>query len=299
MNHPDAYYSAGHALYHNRYTTMGTRIDVVIQGRDRLSSENAFNDFCHELKRLDGLMSRYDEHSEVSMINRLAFRRPVEAGRELFGILQQCRDYHKRTLGIFDIGLGEHTGRAGNVSADRREPVNRSPSAGMQGIILDPEQNLVRFSNSDIQIDLGGFGKGYAMESARTMLISSGISNAFISFGNSSILALGNHPSGSGWMAGIQHLMEPAKSVYKFVLHDESVSTSGAAGIIHPRKGQIESGKRHVSVKSPSATDAEVLSTTLILAEPAEALEILSGFPGCQAIIVDYEDAGNAVVTEL
>jgi thiamine biosynthesis lipoprotein ApbE len=96
--------------------------------------------------------------------------------------------------------------------------------------------------------------------------------------------------------------------VYTFALHNQSVSTSGLraikgdrdkpAHVYHPGMGYLESAPRHVSVLSSSATDAEVLSTVLLISGADKARGMLEKFPGCRAVQVDYLE-GSTRVTEL
>ena len=61
----------------------------------------------------------------------------------------------------------------------------------------------------------------------KKILLKSKIFNAFISFGESSVLALGKHPYGDFWRVGIKDLFHDRKNAYVFDLLDGSVSTSG------------------------------------------------------------------------
>ena len=288
---------------------MGTRFDVILHGQSGELAEGVFNSMVSELSRLEGMMNRFDEYSQVSTINHLARDRAVTIEKELFGILLMCREYYEKTGGLFDVSLGKLADLVRSGHSDPDEMNGLIIKTGMSNVILDEVNLSVRFSEPDVKIDLGGFGKGYAMNCIKSLILSSEISNAFISFGDSSVMALGNHPSGLGWKAGIQHLFYPGDSIYTFELHDESVSTSGLnpkarevsspAHIIHPGRGFVNGDRKHISVKSTSALDAEVLSTTLLLAEVSEMGCIMTNFKECHAIQVDYNEAGSASVKEL
>jgi thiamine biosynthesis lipoprotein len=310
MNLADAaYYSDEHGLYHNHCQAMGTRLDVILHGVERPSGDQAFKMIYSTVSELELILSRFDENSPISMINHLASKNAVVAGDDLFSILSMCKDYHERTSGLFDSGIGRVIAgiRNGNTEPDTiREMLEHS---GMDNIILEPGNKSVRFLDDYVEIDLGGFGKGYALDRIKSRLISIGISDAFISFGDSSILALGNHPYGQGWKSGVNHLFKPGESLFAFDLMNESLSTSGtgpgksrdhlAGHILHPVKGFLEPGLLHISVTSESAVDAEVLSTAMIAATEEEKGMLLERFPGCRAVQVTYDDAGNASVREL
>lgn len=311
LSQAGAYYSRDLSLYYNHGQVMGTRLDVIFQGQDSKVADNAFAGLMNELFRLDKMMNKFDEYSQVSMINKLAYIKTLNLDKELFNILLKCKEYHKRTSGLFDISLGNladivKSGRIENSDIQITELIENT---GMDNLLLEENDSSVRFLKPEMNIDLGGFGKGYALDCIRSLLKSNEISNAFISFGHSSVMALGNHPQGSGWRAGIQHIYKPLESVYSFDLHNESVSTSGPnplAGdlsnpshVIHPGKGMVKNRQQHISVKSASATDAEVLSTALLIADAGEIQAMLSAFHGCHAIGVDYDSEGKSSIREL
>ena len=201
-------------------------------------------------------------------------------------ILIKCREYNTLTLGKFDVTLlplqqfwqkQQMNGFDSNqVRTD--ELTNILDKTGMKHIIMNPDNYSVKFDRSGINIDLGGFGKGYALDRIKARLIGIEISDVFISFGDSSILALGNHPHGQGWKSGINHLFKPGESLFVFDLMNESLSTSGTGPgksrdhltghILHPVRGFLEPGFLHVSVTSELAVDADSGTVDLLHGEP-------------------------------
>ena len=74
--------------------------------------------------------------------------------------------------------------------------------------------------------------------------------------GNSSVLALGNHPVGSGW------------KVNNILLHDECLTTSGNDSperrhIVSPRNGKLVEGVQQIAVVTSNGAIGEILSTAL------------------------------------
>ena len=306
-----AYYSSEHSLYHNHSQVMGTRLDVIFQGQDMELSEKAFEYILSELKRLDRMMNRYDPYSQVSMINKLAGLESFRVEKELFDILLNCREYHQKTSGLFDISLGKATDLIKSTQ-DENIKINISNllnNSGMESITFNPEDYTIHFNKPEVSIDLGGYGKGYALDNIKRPLESLDISNAFISFGNSSVLAMGDHPAGEGWKAGIQNIFIPTESVHSFELYNESLSTSGSKSmkevsssiseIVHPKYGILSGSLRQICVKSFSSLEAEVLSTSLFAADTIETQDIMTSFPDSHVIIVDYDAQGGAKVLDL
>ncbi|KPL11991.1 MAG: hypothetical protein AMS26_19030 [Bacteroides sp. SM23_62] len=114
-------------------------------------------------------------------------------------------------------------------------------------MVHDPDDRTIRFRNKLVQVDFGGFVKRYTPERIRKLLLAHEILDAFISFGESSVLALGNHPHGVGRKAGVNHQMITGESVFSFDLQNESLSNTGITSgrevtgkmgkILHPVRG--------------------------------------------------------------
>src|SRR5262245_29042307 len=125
---------------------MGTCFEVYLFGDDPEHLEAVAVAALEEIRRLDRTLSRFDPTSEVARINREAAEQPVRVDREVFALLETCERARLGTGGYFD------------VTASRRD----LESAG--GIVLDPKACSVRLSQPDARIDLGGVGKGYALD---------------------------------------------------------------------------------------------------------------------------------------
>ena len=57
----------------------------------------------------------------------------------------------------------------------------------------------IRFRSDCVEIDLGGIGKGYAVDRAIAVLKAAGIRHALVNAGGSSIAAIGAPPGTKGW----------------------------------------------------------------------------------------------------
>lgn len=132
-------------------------------------------------------------------------------------------------------------------------------------------------------LDFGGIAKGWFLEETKTILTLCGISCAYVNFGSSSILTIGEHPSGGPWKISLPHPAE-GREMDLFSLHDCSLSISGNTPryhghIINPRTSQPVLGHIMTSVQGPSPLSCEVLSTTAMVASPEEREELRAKFP--------------------
>lgn len=266
-----------------------------------------------ELRAHERMMSRFDAQSSVSDVNRRATENAVQLPEGIWEVLSLCGDYWKRTHGAFDITLWplnrlwrEHLDRGEEPTGEAIEQARGQ--TGFERLQFDEAAHTVRFQREGMSIDLGGFGKGFALERLVGSLRAEGVERAFLSFGESSIAVLGSHPYGPTWPVGVANMFQPSETVHTFQLHNASLSSSGTAPfnqmggsrtfgqIIDPRNGRPIEGYRTMSVASPGGMEAEILSTALLVAPERERAAILSGFSGISALeIVYHSNEGNFV----
>lgn len=293
-------------VYHSNFFAMGTRMDVVLPLIDNEFGDLIFNKIKNETTRIEKKLSRFDNQSEIYKINHSAHKEPYKIDDELYQILKQNLNYYNATNGYFDI----------TARPILQAYINNSPSSeindlkqklGFDNIILEPDSIFLK--NNIIEFDLGGFGKGYALEKIGTILQKNKTGSAFISFGESSILAHGKHPFGEHWGVGIKHLFENT-NVHTFKVKDKSLSTSGItpsnqkkfdghAHIINPKTGQGQKINKTITVISESALDAEVLSTALMVSEENENQTIINKFSIEDIVEITYKEDYSFEIKEL
>lgn len=248
-------------MFHGSLTqVMGTQLDVLFLSDDESQAHNIWNNITQEVLRLHQMLNRFSPESELSIINKEALYHQIEVSPSLFTILTDCLRYSEITLGYFDITLLDYS-----------------------TIILGPTTSTIQFTNPETQLDLGGYAKGYALEVIRNLLINNEIENAFINFGNSSVLALGTHPHGDYWPVGVINPYNPEHVIRTFQLKNESLSSSGNSlqkekHIINPFNRQYNTEKKIVSIVASNALDAEVLTTALYVCPRESVKSIIANF---------------------
>jgi len=284
-------------VQHRQLKSMGTRLDMVFPGMEAEVCETLMKQLGAELDRIEDLLSIYRAGSEVSLLNRNAHAGCVEISQELFDILNKAQLFHHETGGYFDISMKavrdfweEKRGEVQSVPASIRE------KAGMHRLVFEKEG--IRFRNKGQSIDLGGYGKGYAIKRLLPILEAAGIGSALISFGESLIYGLGSHPYGDSWKVSIP-FGDQAKPLI-FDLKDEALSTSGntlnnqkkfadSGHIVNPLTLQMVAMNGLVCVKATDPLRAEVFSTALFSAGPDQSEKILKNIPGIESSWV-YSD---------
>lgn len=174
----------GDGLFYAWFLSMHTRVDIILCSRK--SEEELLltvNHIYDVLCQLEKTANYYDPTSELAYVNRMAATSPVVLSEELYAMIDLCLEYNKKTLGCFDITVLSN-------NYDRNT---------IHSVQLSAEERSVFFRQPGVTLNLSGFLKGYALEKIKSILKESMIENALINMGNSSVLALGNHPMGKGW----------------------------------------------------------------------------------------------------
>ncbi len=295
---------------------MGTRFSVVLPGADHGAGEVLVETAERELRARERLMSRFDARSPLSEINRRAAFEPVPPPPILWEILSLCREHWARSRGFFDVAQLPLSELWRNCALRNQLPSPEALAAarrqsGFGHVCLDAANRTVRFDTPGVQLDLGGIGKGLALDGLTEIFKQQGVKRAFLSFGESSVTVIGSHPAGVPWAVGVADLFRNGTPVHTFRLQDASLSTSGnspangadARGrfghIINSREGRPATGYRAVSVSSASAVEAEVLSTALLAAPVEERAPLLAGYPGVTAVEVVYAPRDGTTETHV
>ncbi|MBX9187682.1 FAD:protein FMN transferase [Bacteroides sp. K03] len=232
---------------------MHTRIDLILCNQSEVASLSVTKDIFNEIERIEKLGNRFNPESEISLINRLASNTEIKITTELFSILSECVEYNRKTDGVFDVTI--HS--------------KNNYRNGINDILLNVTDQTVFFSNPNVQIDLSGYLKGYALDRVNAILMQNKFEDILINIGNSSILAKGNHPYGKGWkIKGISsHFVKDKEDCY---LYNEFLTTSGNDSkerkhIINPYTGKYVEGVKEVSVITTVGVLGEVISTSFII----------------------------------
>ena len=135
----------------------------------------------------------------------------------------------------------------------------------MNKIQTDSEFMTATVLSENFWIDLGGIGKGYALDQMAIKLKDSGIENARLDAGGSTLLAFGNGPEGNGWPASLGIPNAPTINLQNNSLSGSGFSERGEH-IIDPRKHcRVPASKMNSWSIAPYAALADALSTACLL----------------------------------
>lgn len=254
-------YSAPERLFHGHIPLiMGTKFDLIATDVEHDSVGDIWSELCSEATDLDRLLNRFADDSEVGRLNKAADIRNCSVSEPLMKVIELASDYFDKTCGLFDVASGK-----------------------MSEIDVAEDCRVSLMGN---ELDFGGFAKGYFLRRCRELLSEGGIINAFVDFGNSSILGMGHHPYGDCWKIGVVNPFT-RMVISEVSLCDQTLSTSGnsptySGHIINPKTGDGIEDRKMVAVKTSDPLDAEVLSTALMIASDEVRDRILRNFPDAE-----------------
>lgn len=253
---------------------MATRFELVIRGMEPARARAAGEEALAEIQRIESQLSWFRPQSLLNRINREAHGRAVPVHAPVFRLLVACQAIHIETGGAFDPTV---------VPGEGGLPTPGMIAPGLDAVELDARHRTVRFGAPGIALNLGGIGKGYALDEAAAILREAGVTSALLHGGTSSAVAIGLD-GGHRWRLGVSHPSpeRAGEMVAHIELADASFSASGIYGrgrstsdgwighVIDPRTGTAVSHTELAAVVAYSsdglsAARADALSTALLV----------------------------------
>ncbi|MCC5823928.1 MAG: FAD:protein FMN transferase [Phycisphaerales bacterium] len=266
------------------FGAMGTRFECVLAAFDRPVHRTEAAAMAEEAEFLvrdwHGRLTVFEPASAVSVINDLAFRRPVSLDPELFDLLARCLDYTRATGGRFDITVGALMHAHGFRSGKPGVP---DAAWGADLVRLERAGSTVRFLDPGLRIDLGAIAKGFVLDLIREDFNAMGVASALVHGGTSSVLAIGSRPDGSAWRV---RAMPDDPDAPVLHLTNEALSVSAPSGrvvasqphIMDPAAGCPAVDPADAAcVAGPSAEVCEAWSTALVI-DPSLTADLPDGY---------------------
>jgi len=281
---------------------MGTEVIIKVFGDDRSEMERAVQEAFEEISRLERMMSNFIPTSELSRINQQAGKAPVPVSRELFSVIRQSLMFSDITEGTFDISFAS-VGKLWDFRAGimpTPEAVKKQlPFVNYRKIQLNEKNSSVFLPYPEMEIGLGGIGKGYAVDRAMDVLTKHGIHDAIIMAGGDMMVK--GKKGKDLWRVGLRDPDNKDKILAVLPLQDRAVSTSGDYErffikdgvryhhIIDTRTGYPARLCRSVTLLAKDATTTDGLTKGVFIMGPERGMALVERLEGVEAIIVDAQ----------
>ena len=275
--------SAG--VFQFSHPAMATDFSIIIANQSRDYAQSAARAAFGELDQLEKELSRFVETSDISRIGLLTPGERMRVGAAAMECMQIASHVWTLTTGAFDVTMGPLVDYWKHHSdSDTTEWQEAHGRSGFDKVQLLPESFEVSVEISEMQLDLGAVGKGYAVDHMARLLASDwDISDFVVQGGESSVLAFGNLPGDTGWPIPLRNPVDQTKILDTVHLHRESVSGSGIVvhghHIIDPRTGLPANQTNATWARGPSAAVTDALSTAMMIMTAPEIEEMFALVP--------------------
>lgn len=288
-----------------RFRAMNTDIELYVREAARAPMLAEVEAYFHAFERR---FSRFVPDSELSLFNARPDDLPCAVSPEFAAMLREAIALHRVTRGIFEPAMLPQIEAAGyarsferierNAAAPAMHPARRS----IAEMRIDADGSV--HAPAGLRIDLGGMGKGWAVDAAVRLLAPA--DDVLVNAGGD-MYASGRSEWDEGWYAAVADPRAPERNISVMWLRDQALATSttvvrrwqrGAATmhhIIDPRTGApARTDVLSASVVATRTVDADVFAKTALILGSRDGSAFLErqGTPG----LLMLED-GSVVTT--
>jgi thiamine biosynthesis lipoprotein len=241
------------------------------------------------LKAFEARFSRFQPLSELSRLNASAGR-PFVASPKLHRLVKAALDGAETHDGLFDPTVLSHLVAAGyDRSFDLVPPIRKESDAGSRrhftwrDVSMDQTTRTITLPEG-CGIDLGGIGKGLAVDAMAAILGTPCLVN-----GGGDVYAAGAPPDDTAWRVGVADPFASERDLMMLRVVDRGVATSSSLKrrwqigdamlhhIIDPRTGRpSDSDVVQATVVAEGACEADQLAKVALIAGSAVALRKLN-----------------------
>jgi thiamine biosynthesis lipoprotein len=295
------------AVVQRSQVSMGTAIQLSAWTTDEAAAVAAFDRVFIEFDRLDALMSVWKQGSDILRINAAAGKSAVAISPEVREVLHASQEVSEWTGGKFDVTFGALSGLwkfdqdiDGRVP-DRSEIAPRLPLINYRAVQIDDRAGTASLGRAGMQANLGGIGKGYAIDRAVTILHGAGLTDFMIQAGGDMFVAgrRGDRP----WRVGLQDPRGEPNTLFAAIeLTDAAFSTSGDYErffmrdgrryhhILDPDTGEPAQRSRSVTIMAKSSAVADGLATGVFILGGEQGMALIEKLPDVEGVIVTADN---------
>jgi len=268
--------SAGEMRVH-RFSAMASPCEVRADDPDLILAAHLGQIAEAEARRIEIKYSRYRDDSVVTKINT-SHGKPVTLDDETAALLDYADSCYQLSNGLFDVTSGvlrriwKFDG-SDNVPS-KQQVAEVLPFIGWNKVTWRRPELILP---EDMEIDFGGLGKEYAVDSAVLKIMQVSDAPVLVNFGGD-LRVSGPRTGNQRWRVAIESVDGESVSTARLEIANGALTTSGDARrfllkngvryshILDPRTGwPVKDPPRSVTVAAPTCMEAGVISTLAML----------------------------------
>ena len=162
-------------IQHSKDFIFGTLIDIKIYGESKVIAENVSNEIFNEFHRLHKLLHPWEKSLITDINNAISKKQPIPINNdEVINILKNTQYLEKKTKNLFNPSIGKlitlwgfHSDFYDNEVIPNQEKILKLVSSNPSMRSIEIVNGILKSNNENVQIDLGGYAKGYALDQAK------------------------------------------------------------------------------------------------------------------------------------
>lgn len=225
--------------------------------------------------KVEEMLNLYSPDSELSLMNKnYQVGIPYSVSKELYTLLKKMDDFARISQGAFDYTIGPLVHlwdfTSNNPKIPNDSDIHKALSKVGYDLIKYEDDCSLNFSASNMVIDAGGSGKGYAVGMVREYLLKKEVKSASINFGGN-LCVIGKRElktkEHQAWKIGIQKpWLKRGESLGYLILEDLSIATSGGYDRFFKKNEKLY---QHIlNPKTGYPIDSDLLSISIVCDVP-------------------------------
>ncbi|MBI3629705.1 MAG: FAD:protein FMN transferase [Candidatus Rokubacteria bacterium] len=293
---------------------LGTLVETEASHESVAAARDALRAGFDRIDDVDRLMSVFHD-SEVTRLARGAGAEAAALSEDTYRVLAEARAVAAVTRGALDVTilplmrLWTAAAESGRVPS-RAELDATARLVGVDGLVLDARARTARLTAPGAGVDLGGIGKGYAVDVATDALRARGVRSGIVNAGGD-LRVLGRGPGGTPWRIGLRHPLRPESLLLALSIEDEAVCTSGnyfryftVAGrhyghVLDPRRGTPAETALSATVVASQAMRADGLATGALVCGVHGALDVMAAAGVDGVVVSEWKGHPGGVVAHV
>lgn len=283
---------------------MGNAFEITVLAKDEAWAFEKIDIAIQEIKRIESLLTTYDESSQTNLINQAAGEKAVKVDKEVFNLIQRANKISQLTDGAFDLSYGSIDKKFWNFDVkmtelpDAKTAKENVKLINFKNILLNEKELTVMLKEKGMRIGFGGIGKGYAADKAKQILQKEGVESGIVN-ASGDLTTWGYQSNNKAWTVGIANPDQKNTPFSYLNITNMAMATSGNyekyimiegekySHTINPKTGFPIKGIKSVTVISPNAEICDAMATPISVMGIKAGLNLINQLHQVECIIID------------